>query len=155
MKKCRVCKILKDEAEFHKTANSDWLCKLCRKQHDQEHYRKNKERLAAHALEYYHTHPEQAIKQAQYKQTPRGKAVTAKFNAIRRSRSLRSEGADNIDIEALYVRDEGECKICNEPCARNDASIDHKTPISKEGLHTWDNVQLAHLKCNVAKGNRI
>lgn len=38
---------------------------------------------------------------------------------------------------------------------QKDKSIDHIRPLSKGGTHTWDNVQLAHLKCNIKKGNRV
>jgi 5-methylcytosine-specific restriction endonuclease McrA len=33
-------------------------------------------------------------------------------------------------------------------------SLDHIVPVSLGGTHTWANVQLAHLRCNVSKGNR-
>jgi len=31
-------------------------------------------------------------------------------------------------------------------------SIEHVIPIAKGGKHTWDNVKLAHRKCNMEKG---
>lgn len=34
------------------------------------------------------------------------------------------------------------------------ASLDHVVPLAWGGEHTAANVQLAHLKCNVAKGAR-
>ena len=34
-------------------------------------------------------------------------------------------------------------------------SIDHIKPISKGGLHSWDNVWLAHRKCNTYKSDKI
>lgn len=34
------------------------------------------------------------------------------------------------------------------------ATIEHVTPISKGGMHTWDNVRLACWECNVKQGNR-
>ena len=33
-------------------------------------------------------------------------------------------------------------------------SIDHVVPLSKGGTHTWDNVHLAHKRCNMVKGNK-
>lgn len=34
-------------------------------------------------------------------------------------------------------------------------SIDHVIPVSKGGLHSWENVKLAHRKCNTRKGNHM
>lgn len=38
-------------------------------------------------------------------------------------------------------------------CGNNYPSIDHVIPISKGGMHSWDNVQLAHRICNTLKSN--
>lgn len=54
----------------------------------------------------------------------------------------------------LYKKDEGICGICTEPVEISNASIDHIVPVSKGGTHTWDNVQLAHYKCNMLKSNK-
>lgn len=74
---------------------------------------------------------------------------------------------DDISLERLYKRDKGVCAICGGRCdwadhtIRKDGtfiarayypSIDHIQPISKGGLHAWDNVQLAHFICNSRKG---
>ncbi|WP_210434349.1 HNH endonuclease [Virgibacillus sp. SK37] len=34
-------------------------------------------------------------------------------------------------------------------------SIEHVIPISKGGTHTWDNVKLAHRKCNNLKSDKV
>lgn len=34
-------------------------------------------------------------------------------------------------------------------------NVEHVIPISKGGTHTWDNVKLAHRKCNWEKGDKI
>lgn len=50
-------------------------------------------------------------------------------------------------------------KFCGDEC-RNLAwsgdypSVDHVIPLSKGGTHTWDNVKLAHKRCNSKKGNK-
>ena len=76
----------------------------------------------------------------------------------------------DITLAKLYIRDNGICHICNEPCDFNDKritdeghyivgetypSIDHVIPISKGGKHSWENVKLAHHKCNGIKSDRI
>jgi 5-methylcytosine-specific restriction endonuclease McrA len=35
------------------------------------------------------------------------------------------------------------------------ASPDHIIPISLGGKHSYENLQCSHLKCNLAKGNRV
>ena len=33
-------------------------------------------------------------------------------------------------------------------------SIDHIIPLSRGGEHNWSNVQIAHIGCNIKKGNK-
>lgn len=62
------------------------------------------------------------------------------------------------------------CALCGEEVNWNDYSIDedgnfiagpsypsmdHIVPLSQGGMHEWNNVQLAHFKCNAVKGDRI
>lgn len=75
----------------------------------------------------------------------------------------------DITLEKLSVRDGGVCQICGEPvnwddkktinglvlCGNYYPSIDHITPISKGGLHSWDNIQLAHRICNSLKCDKV
>ena len=74
----------------------------------------------------------------------------------------------DITLRMLANRDHNQCQICGlfvdwSDYMETDAtiicgdmypSIDHITPISLGGLHSWDNVQLAHRKCNTRKGNK-
>lgn len=81
----------------------------------------------------------------------------------RRIRRMNNREHDNdITLEKLFERDKGICRLCGKPCDRNDKtcgpnypSIDHIIPISKGGKHVWDNVQLAHRQCNIAKRDTI
>lgn len=71
---------------------------------------------------------------------------------------------NDISLKRLYERDGGVCQICGLPTdpydikgrrvGKNYPTLDHITPLSKGGSHTWDNVQLAHLACNSAKCDR-
>ena len=73
----------------------------------------------------------------------------------------------DINLKKLYERDSSICHICGKPCDWNDfekkdgyfiakdnyPSIDHVFPLSLGGKHEWENVRLAHMKCNYEKGN--
>lgn len=69
----------------------------------------------------------------------------------------------DITLETLYRRDSGVCYLCGEKCDWNDKeygsagplypSIDHIIPIARGGLHSWDNVRLAHCSCNSKKSS--
>lgn len=69
---------------------------------------------------------------------------------------------DSISLNDVYVRDKGVCKLCGkktlppgtEMCGES-PSVDHILPLSKGGTNTWDNVQLAHVKCNTEKADKV
>lgn len=80
----------------------------------------------------------------------------------RRIRKLKTRRHDtDITLEKLFRRDGGVCYLCGGNCDWNDIadgnasdnypSIDHVKPVAKGGTHTWDNIKLAHKKCNTAK----
>jgi 5-methylcytosine-specific restriction endonuclease McrA len=58
----------------------------------------------------------------------------------------------------LRRRAEDTCRICGEPVDFTrkspdpSATIDHVIAVSKGGEHSYGNTQLAHLRCNKAKG---
>ncbi len=69
---------------------------------------------------------------------------------------------ERIDLLKVAERDKWCCQLCGGKVARDGRSkkdpmgpsLDHIVPVSLGGTHTWANVQLAHLRCNVSKGNR-
>lgn len=76
----------------------------------------------------------------------------------------------DITLEGLFKRDEGMCYICNAPCDYDDKtitdeghfiagetypSIDHVYPLARGGMHSWDNVRLAHHSCNGEKSDNL
>lgn len=68
----------------------------------------------------------------------------------------------------LYKRDNGICYICGDKCNYEDyivkdgtiicgdyyPSIEHVIPLCKGGTDNWDNIRLAHRKCNNLKGTK-
>lgn len=81
--------------------------------------------------------------------------------ALRRSHLKRTNGpSDDIEHFTVFERDGWICQLCNEPVDDTlpwphpmSKSLDHKQPLTRGGLHSYDNVQLSHLRCNIQKSN--
>ena len=79
-------------------------------------------------------------------------------NRHRRAR-LAGVKHEPLTISDVAARDGWRCGICGErvdPRAKGASrkSLDHIVPISRGGPHTLENSQLAHFRCNSAKGAR-
>lgn len=89
---------------------------------------------------------------------------------VKRRLHIKSAMVDkDIDLISLYDRDKGICHLCGAKCDLDDKeeidgviicgnsypSIDHVIPLAKGGVHSWDNVKLAHRICNSIKSDRI
>ena len=84
-------------------------------------------------------------------------------SAVRRSAKVGAAVVDaDVTVDVLHVRDGGICAVCggfaplvygatrrNRPSDM--ATIDHVRPLARGGEHSWANVQLAHLACNLRK----
>lgn len=75
-----------------------------------------------------------------------------------RKRAVMVESFDELEI---FERDGWICQLCGGPVdpaegprSSRSKSLDHIVPLTRGGLHTRVNSQLAHLGCNSAKGNR-
>lgn len=78
------------------------------------------------------------------------------------ARRALTKGAPEAEIfvyREVYERDDWLCGICRTAVDETltwpdpqSASLDHVVPLSKGGTHTLDNVQCAHLVCNLQKG---
>jgi 5-methylcytosine-specific restriction endonuclease McrA len=76
-----------------------------------------------------------------------------------RRQRIRQARIETVSISVLRVRDADTCRICGEPIDftrrppdPRAATIDHVIALSKGGAHSYANTQLAHLRCNLAKG---
>lgn len=94
-----------------------------------------------------------------------------KLTYIKKDKRIpKAQRKDNISLKRLYKRDNGICYLCGEKCDWNSwniskngykypgkeyPTIDHVIPISRGGLDAWDNVRLAHWKCNLKKSDGI
>ena len=81
--------------------------------------------------------------------------------ASKRNISALGKGSRDKVIAYLMQRDGNRCQIpeCGFSNRRigtgnRGPSVDHIVPISKGGDNVLENIQLAHLRCNVIKSNR-
>jgi 5-methylcytosine-specific restriction endonuclease McrA len=87
---------------------------------------------------------------------------------VRRRHKIQTALVDTgISALGLYKRDNGVCYLCGQLCNLDDyvvrdghfiagdwyPSVDHVVPLSKGGLHSWENVKLAHRICNSIKAD--
>jgi len=72
----------------------------------------------------------------------------------RRRVRIRGGFVERVELVALVKRDGGYCGICHKRVAVAERSIDHVLPVSKGGAHSYANTRLAHLACNLRRGNR-
>ena len=98
------------------------------------------------------------------------KKASNSSHEIRRRKKIKRAMVDrDITVDGLYKRDKGVCYLCGKTCDFEDfimqgdtfiagnlyPSIDHIVPLSKGGLHAWDNVKLAHRICNTLKSDKV
>jgi 5-methylcytosine-specific restriction endonuclease McrA len=60
-----------------------------------------------------------------------------------------------VDLNAVIRRDGWICHICGGLVLREELSFDHIIPLAKGGMHSNDNLAVAHRKCNTSKAARI
>ena len=121
-----------------------------------EHYREyqvayqaaHKERSAAAHARWRIANPEY---QAAYDKANPDKQ--RERNATRRARKA-DAFIEAIDRQVVFSRDAGTCGICQQGVAPEGWHLDHVIPLSKGGLHSYDNVQVSHPVCNQSKGAR-
>ncbi len=88
-----------------------------------------------------------------------GRSQNAKLHKKNRKHKIRSKSLSQlICLDALMKKHRNRCKQCNTLCVSpegynhpNEGTIDHIMPLSKGGLHLWNNVQLLCRQCNSAK----
>ena len=81
---------------------------------------------------------------------------------IRRARKKTNGPVEKFLNVEVFERDDWLCGLCGAQVDKDlvwpdpmSASLDHIIPLSRGGAHKLDNVQLAHLACNIRKNNQV
>ncbi|MCB0392240.1 MAG: HNH endonuclease [Bdellovibrionales bacterium] len=69
--------------------------------------------------------------------------------------NVRGNNGVRLTRQNIFIRDNFQCQYCHEFFSKKDLTIDHVHPISKGGLHIWENVVTACNKCNNKKGSKL
>ena len=145
--------IRKDGTRTYKT-----VCKDCLNTYSQKYYKRHKKEHLMRGRNWNTRNRERRreLSRIRYRKDPETRIKRqVEYNRKRNALKVTGHCDTGITLDIIYARDKGICQLCNKPCMRCDASIDHRIPLSLKGTHTWDNVQLAHFNCNAQKGNRV
>ena len=91
------------------------------------------------------------------------------INDIKRKRLEADRKVEDISLNDVFIKYHGICYLCGGKCDIHAVRVvngiphplgdypsrEHIIPLSKGGLHTWDNIQLAHIRCNASKGVKL
>lgn len=125
-----------------------------------------------HWLEYEAVHECEVCGKPYIAHYPLSKYCSTKCKRKKHKHRARYDGITvdkDITLQKLARRDGDQCMLCGlfvdwndyevtddvVVCGNMYPSIDHITPISFGGVHSWDNVQLAHRICNSRKSNKF
>ena len=140
-------------------------CKACAKGAVMDRYRKDLDASRATYRERYQANIDhmREYDRARYERDKPKRLALAKEHAYKRRLRIVSGPRDRgITDSALRERDGDKCCYCDKVMSfeiikghqfnPDRATIEHRTPLSQGGTHTWDNTVLACWLCNVRRG---
>ena len=151
---------LKAEREEQEKLNTEQVCKWCGKTFTLAEYREREHTNHCQFTAYCSSDCREKGNRQALKEWNKEN----KYKARHKERAIKygCEYENGVTLKRLIKRDGLRCAICGGMCDLNDRSygngngplypsIDHIKPMSKQGGHTWDNVQIAHIICNARK----
>ncbi len=84
----------------------------------------------------------------------RDKSSKISVRQIYRARQLGIEYDPKVKLVEVYKRSRGICGVCKKWVKPKHASMDHALALINGGTHTYNNLQITHLVCNLRKGAR-
>ena len=80
-----------------------------------------------------------------------------KVNSHTRTRQARmfATTVEFVDYAVVIRKAKGLCRLCSEPFGVGKIEIDHIVPLSRNGTHTYNNVQAVHAVCNRRKSDKL
>lgn len=150
---CTTCKVEQPLENYSKCRKSPMgrraKCNPCRK----EYRAANASRISASKKKCYEAKKDQyQARHSAYKKANKGKinANTKAYKVAKKGQTPDMSQMEKSMIEAMYWM----ASVLGRSCGES-FHIDHITPISKGGLHNFENLQILSAEENLKKGNRI
>jgi 5-methylcytosine-specific restriction endonuclease McrA len=152
---------------------SSFMCVTCGREKALEHFRRLTGEKREARREYERRRwqdPEFRQRQRHHKQRPeeveKQRLRNREWKKVNRARCterenkrqamLRAVFVEAVDPRVVFDRAKGICGICQrEVDVTSRWEVDHIVPIAEGGVHAYANVQLAHGRCNRAKGAKV
>lgn len=148
-----LCRGRAQHADHERTYPRQAQCEWCDSEYQQQRGNHRHCSTRCSMAQYRRDNPEKFIIPPEYRKA---------FDQRRRAQKKNNGNHELIVADEVYSRDNWCCHICSGTVDPNkawpdpmSASVDHVHPLSKGGEHSYANVRCSHLRCNVAKGNRI
>lgn len=154
--RCKEC--IRAEANRRRAANPE-----PRRLSDRAFKARHPERKRAERRRWKLAHPEANRAQTRKAAAKRRKEKPEEVRAEKRVRRALMKGceAEKFYDFDIFERDQWKCGICTKKVDKRlayphplSASIDHVIPLTQGDPHRPENVRLAHLICNIRRGNR-
>lgn len=171
-----------DRIAAYRAANADRIS-AARKEHWKQYYPANREQVGKRQAAYYRANaevyrrraaawaqanPDRLLEQKRAWRELNAEAVSSAKRAWREEnrervyegnerRLARKRGAtrtERVYRRIVWERDGGVCRLCLQPADPSSWHLEHLTPLSRGGDHTYDNVAVSHPGCNLAKFRR-
>lgn len=73
----------------------------------------------------------------------------------RRRAKVRGAYVDRIYRKVVWERDCGICHLCGTVAELDNWHLDHIVPLSRGGMHSYENVAVSHPACNLRKHTKL
>jgi 5-methylcytosine-specific restriction endonuclease McrA len=140
----------------------DAKCRAQRKEthpdYFRQHYAKHREKRKREAGEWYHANSERAleVRRAYVAANIEKARIWGRKSANKRWAIKKNLFVEDVDPLVVFERDKAICGICRKLVDVNSNwELDHIVPLSKQGPHSYANIQLAHRRCNRSKGAKV
>lgn len=155
---CRKCWSERSAANYQQ--NRDKLS-----QRHKDWRTRNAERYSAQQKEYYNANKDRILERhrktrqsnlAKYRriesESHKKNPQTWRDSRANRRARLKAAFVEPVKRRTVYNRDGGLCQICGDPVAFDDMHLEHRIPLARGGLHSYENTRTACARCNLAKG---
>ena len=134
--------------------NKHYAKGLCNKHWRKQYRQDNKEKIKKQKKQYCQDNKEHLAEYfKQWTQTPAGKAS---MKANDHNRRTLTKGLTKAIVQCAYkdnIKKYGvlTCCLCFKPIINNDDSLEHATPLIRQGTNDYNNLGIAHKSCNSQK----